>query len=256
MSSSQSEARLSQIPEHLRIRVLHDTDDFAIIFKPCNLRSVPGHASPPPSRKRPRSEEGQRRTGQEAWVLAIRSFRDDTPSFDDDKTMSALQCLHRLANSEKKLVESIPRKHKLFRRYVERNRKTLIQSRDDPIDVDSLSNEMFNLIQERQKPLMNLPEPTKDEDSAFGQLLLMGYGGIIDNQSGKADDPISEKLLVVHRLDCEVGTKPEGSKIIILSNSVLIYTTSFLVRISDLWNHGICQKSSRRILLVKSLEGA
>jgi hypothetical protein len=184
--------------------VLHDTADFVVIEKPCHLRSVPGHAIPPPSNKRKRpgsSDDGNiRRNAQEAWVLAIQSFQQEEPNDDDDD--AAAQCLYRLATSERKSLESVPRKVKLFRRYIERSQKRLLVSSEEE-DLEQLANNMYQRIEARQKPLLNLPEPTKQEESAVGQLILMGYGQ--DGRNNKnLNSSSSESLHVVHRLDCEV----------------------------------------------------
>ena len=186
---------LSQIPRHLRIRVIEDDTEFVVIEKPCNLRSVPGHANPPPSdkkRKRSPSQPNRQRTAQEAWVEAIISFQGSEKGTD-----AVHQCLQRLASFENKLIESVPRKCKLFRKYVARNQRRLMIPKGE--QLEELSIVMFQRIEARQKPLMNLPEPTRDKDSALGQLLLMQYGNSM--HSG----PSSRGLLVVHRLDCEVG---------------------------------------------------
>jgi hypothetical protein len=235
-SSLMADHRFSQIPEQLRIRILQDTEDFVVIEKPCNLRSVPGHANPPPlplllkNRKRPRPEDGTntplRRTAQEAWVLALQSFQQKEKDSNDNKNNSttsmdvADQCLQRLATSESssKLLESVPRKYKVFRRYVQRNRKRLFldnsnscssssSAAHDEDTLESLAKNMFQRIEARQRPLMNLPEPTSHEESAVGQLVLMGYGQENNDGSNKnMDDSSSNKsLLVVHRLDCEVS---------------------------------------------------
>ena len=199
--------RLSQIPAHLKIRVVHDDAVFVVIDKPCNLRSVPGHANPPPyptNRKRPRSPNGnvsERRTGQEAWAAAIRTFRDETV----EDTSGA--CLQRMAATDS-LIDSIPRKFKLFQKYVERNQKRLLvpDEAGKAVDVQATAKGVFERIQDRQRPLMNLPEPTRHEDSALGQLmLLLGYENPDISDAGMNSDVSSTRLFVVHRLDCEVG---------------------------------------------------
>jgi 23S rRNA-/tRNA-specific pseudouridylate synthase len=218
--SSLADRRFSQIPEQLRIRILLDTDDFVVIEKPCNLRSVPGHANPPPppmkNRKRPRSEDGThtplRRTAHEAWVLALRSFQQQEEDSNDTNNNTSMdvadQCLQRLATSESsKLLESVPRKYKVFRRYVQRNQKRLLDNNScahDEDNLESLAKIMFQRIEARQRPLMNLPEPTSHEESAVGQLVLMGYAQENDGLN-KNMDSSSKSLLVVHRLDCEVS---------------------------------------------------
>ena len=256
-----TEQRLTSIPINLQIQILYDCPHFVVINKPSNLRSVPGHANPPPStsagNKRPRSaqREGQgnsageeKRTAQEAWVMAVKSFdrNHDTetsstmPCNDNvDIHQTSLRCLQRLASSaNSKMIESVPRKLKIFRRFVERNQNTLFlfednqkQEQRDRIDLDKLSQYMHRMIQKRQKALMNLPEPTKHEESAYGQLILYrgykddGTGRRFDNDDDNNNDnngseqahmntsndtsscPYEQQqqhFSVVHRLDCEV----------------------------------------------------
>ena len=65
------------IPPRLTIRILYSDDEIVVVDKPCDLRSVPGHANPPPPEKEgPRSnsdseQTSHRMTAQEAWVKAI-----------------------------------------------------------------------------------------------------------------------------------------------------------------------------------------
>jgi hypothetical protein len=247
-----SDSRVSKIPNHLRIRILYEDKDCIVIDKPRNLRSVPGHAHPPPSNKRKRDHTDQdtadpsarRRTGQEAWVLAIQSFgcdfnTDDNDDADDaaekgNHSMFPFPCLRRLAENTES-ASSVPRKFKVFRRYIERSQKRLFpkglsfemmpvatssgtvsdQQPSSPSSdqelLDKASIELFQRIQERQQPLLNIPEPTRLEDSAFGQLILMGYGkdGTMDIQEVSN----SKSILVVHRLDCQVCTSPGADRV-------------------------------------------
>jgi hypothetical protein len=251
-----SDNRISKIPNHLRIRILHEDKDCIVIDKPRNLRSVPGHAHPPPSNKRKRDNtdtdgadpSARRRTGQEAWVLAIQSFGfdyNDDYNDDDDKNDAAekgnhgmfpFSCLRRLAENRES-ASSVPRKFKVFRRYIERSQKRLFpkglisemlpaatssgtvsdqqpsSSSSEEQLLDKASMELFQRIQERQQPLLNIPEPTRLEDSAFGQLILMGYGkdGTMDIQEVSN----TKSILVVHRLDCQVGASNSADRVMV-----------------------------------------
>jgi tRNA pseudouridine32 synthase/23S rRNA pseudouridine746 synthase len=203
MSKLDEESLLTKVPKHLRIRVLHDADDdgFMVIDKPCNLRSVPGLANTTVNTKNApgtKSPGEQRRTAQEAWVLAIQSFGDLKGGNDNDNENSvSIQCLQRLAKNGAK---SVPRKFKLFQRYLERNQKQLMLSVEEELLVEA----MFQKIVTRQRPLLNLPEPTKHEESALGQLILMGYGRRRqDNTTNERE--AKNSLRVVHRLDCETS---------------------------------------------------
>ena len=284
--------RVSKIPTHLRIRILFDDEDVVVIDKPCNLRSVPGHATNPPSlpqspqqqdytndkvsRKRPYDsstrqsdtsnvnnddeESRQRRTGQEAWTLAIQSFQAHQQEKSQEDYPFTLTCLQRLA-SDKKLASSVPRKYKLFHRYVVRNQKRLFplgiptanvkgcnkdiqqnsNSNESPSYselLETVSKEMYSLLQERQKPLLNLPEPTKFEDSAFGQLILMGYGtehkSFVDsNTNNNGQSSATNLLKIVHRLDCEVGTN-------IICESVFYHSLKYKTQVTTSHNLTLC----------------
>jgi tRNA pseudouridine32 synthase/23S rRNA pseudouridine746 synthase len=82
--------------------------------------------------------------------------------------------------------------------------KPLPKQTIDDTKIDEIVNEMYERIRKRQVPLMNLPEATSHEESAFGQLILLGYGN--DNESGKPNCRRNHMgLYVVHRLDCETS---------------------------------------------------
>ena len=217
--------RLADIEPNLKIKVLFADNDLVIVEKPCNLRSVPGHAYSPTekaTRKRPRPEQDRsstnsslvggkgehtsdRKTAQQAWEAAILSFvdeqyrkRDVTSEADNlDHDVEIYNFLKRLATSGS-MVASVPRKQKLFIRYIQRNQKRVFEgASDQPAEkMEQISSKMYLELQNRQKIFLNLPEPTRHEDSAYGQLVLMGY-------DGKNQD--ENKLFVVHRLDCETS---------------------------------------------------
>jgi tRNA pseudouridine32 synthase/23S rRNA pseudouridine746 synthase len=200
--------RLASVPEGLRVKVIHHDDHIIVILKPANLRSVPGHAVS--GQKRPREEDKgalsgasdiSRRSGQEAWMEAIRSFATPNSSDVIDKYLA------RLGASERYLT-SIPRKFKTFCRYLERNRHRIFESDDtegfnpdngngDQIQ-ENIATSMFVRIEERQQPLLGLPDPTSHEESALGQLRLLGYADTDESRS-------NQQLFVVHRLDCETS---------------------------------------------------
>ena len=204
MESQQSSCsdRLASVPEGLRVKVIYHDDHIIVIFKPANLRSVPGHALS--GQKRPREEDKgilsgasdpSRRTGQEAWMEAIRRFAAQNSSDEIDKYLA------RLGASERYLT-SIPRKYKTFCRYLERNRHRIFESDDtkgfNPQHQENIATSMFVRIEERQRPLLGLPDPTSHEESALGQLRLLGYADTDESRSNKT-------IFVVHRLDCETS---------------------------------------------------
>ena len=155
-----------------------------VIEKPSNLRSVPGNVA---GSKRPRKEQ---KTGQEAWIEALESFQDC--SLDDQ----AHQWAKNVANSPS--LVSIPRKLKPFLRYCGRNQARLTPEGEPRLtsdDLNMLTTKIHVMLEERQRSFLNLPQATKHEESAFGQLILLGYA--------KEERPAN--LFVVHRLDCETS---------------------------------------------------
>jgi 23S rRNA-/tRNA-specific pseudouridylate synthase len=219
-----SQSQLNHVPPSMRIRILYQDRDIVVVHKPPNLRSVPGHANreadneqgeperKDSTKKRKRcglepnlAENLEPRTAQEAWILAIQSFASS------DSATAAENYLHRLACSSMEgtggRLASIPRKYPLFCRYLKRSKERLfgiekkkdprahsiddVATNSDPLN-DALLTSMFQQIQERQRSFMNVPTPTAHEESAVGQLQLLGFGG----------NAPSEQLYVVHRLDC------------------------------------------------------
>jgi len=182
-------ARLSRIPCERRIRVLHLDSSIVIVEKPCNLRSVPGNLHAVDSNQSPRTQK----TSQEAWIAALESFKEEI-DIDHDDLID--QWLSRLAKSCN--LASIPRKSKPFIRYWERNRYKVV-SKVDPNspgddDVETVAKNVYNRALKRQRSLLNLPEATAGEESAYGQLIML-----LDIEQ---DD---DNLFVVHRLDCETS---------------------------------------------------
>eukprot|EP00934_Nitzschia_sp_Nitz4_P003963 Nitzschia sp. Nitz4//scaffold13_size275219//234692//235830//NITZ4_000918-RA/size275219-snap-gene-0.23-mRNA-1//1//CDS//3329536146//3953//frame0 len=195
---------IKEIPQHLKIRILHQTDDCVIIEKPCNLRSVPGH-----DKSNQSTSPFPQRTAQEAWVLALQSFSTN-PS-------SAYTCLQRLAEWDLNRLSSVPRRLALFSRFVERNAKSLDLDHPSEKDIQGI----FQCIQKRQKPLMNLPPSTPLLESAYGQLTKR-LGGESETDS----------IRVVHRLDCE-------------TSGVMVFarTQQAASKLSKAWREGQVQKT-------------
>ena len=263
--------RVAKIPPHLAIDVLYADDSVVVIDKPCHLRSVPGHANPPPTlgkRKRsrddsaaataatgtgvgpsiPKKELSNRQTAQEAWMAAIQSFADDetvggsASQSADEESRRVRSFLGELSTFAK---NGIPRKKSLFIKYANRNRQRLFdggsankQRREDaepgntcmPTNniINATADSAYERIKERQRPLLNLPEQTKDEESAEGQLKILGYEDLRkvmpradergsrkegNNEDQKGDVKAAEaipkeffsKIRVVHRLDMETS---------------------------------------------------
>lgn len=169
--------KLEHIPPHLRIRIILRDESIVVIDKPPNLRSVKGLSG----RKRPR-EEGSRLTASEAWTKALQVAM---PSEKDPIE----NCLARLNQKDSRLA-SIPRKRKLFQRYIERNRQRLFSDDNEKCDETTVEA-MYQRLRERHVAYMNLPELTAEEESAEGQVsILEGQGTTVR---------------VVHRLDMETS---------------------------------------------------
>ena len=327
---------LPNVPARLTISILYSDDDIVVIDKPCDLRSVPGHANPPPPRsnskkiigsddvdaddvdvdndaydgpvdeRMPTKPQSHRRTAQEAWVEAIKSCcssendkmvhgheesRDissngGVASIIGDKKDEQKIFLSSEEDTIKELLNSlgttsdpsaVPRKVETFIRYCQRNRRRLLPSlvsnsnpvaRSSNIDTDqshqhihkkqkkdskknskpsnqndsitsierTIAQKAYSILQEIQRPLMNLPQATEDWESALGQLKLLGYGdyahyntifsskddtshvssGGDENNATSSRDGIGKcssnvqdqrefALHVVHRLDCQVS---------------------------------------------------
>jgi hypothetical protein len=225
-----------KIPPDLRVTIIQDEPDFVVISKPCNLRSVPGHLHRPstanseveagdldlPNRRRRKwdqvgieetpngnftgsTNDVTRRTAQEAWVVALQSFANDKDistalqlrsSWSNENPVES--CLVRLAASAK---DSIPRRYKHFVKYLHRNQKRLFpeEYRSSHI-IGHDSRDIIDIhrrLQTRMREIMNQPEMTAPEESAFGQLKIL-----CGNDDSRAYPEI--ELRVVHRLDCEV----------------------------------------------------
>eukprot|EP00956_Cyclotella_meneghiniana_P006857 scaffold9220_cov43-Cyclotella_meneghiniana.AAC.6 len=145
---------LANVPGHLTIKVLYSDDDIIVIDKPCNLRSVPGHAAEQsddraddnvikdPSGASAKDAKPQRLTAQEAWVKAVLSFAPENNAIDDSTTAivndksdnnqdghqneAVDELIRNLSVTSD--TSSIPRKCPVFERYCQRNRRRLLPS--------------------------------------------------------------------------------------------------------------------------------
>ena len=242
--SMSSSSCSSKIPPHLAIDVLYADDSVVVINKPCHLRSVPGHANPPTLGKRKRPSDdiasttsnaggdtkspSNRQTAQEAWMAAIQSFAEESDDESSEDGCCASQTDMLIRSFLKKLStfakNGIPRKKKLFVKYASRNSQRLFGGGGtDTQNIEAIADLAFERIKERQIPLLNLPEQTKDEESAEGQLKLLGYEDLrkvmiradqehddekpnqqLQNQKAIPKEFFS-KIRVVHRLDMETS---------------------------------------------------
>ena len=225
----------NNIPLHLQIRVIHADDDILVIDKPANLRSVPGHANSPTDTTIKLKRPSDRLTAVEAWIEAIKSIPPDNN--DSPRNESVKELLHNIRTANN--LSSIPRKLEPFARHVFRNRKRLLPSHVDDDEPDSstseppqkkkrkdgdlsqkakqssilpslrnAADEAFSIIKKLHIPLMSLPTPTEDWESAQGQLRLRGYGDFANENNHNLPAKSScetSKLHVVHRLDCQTS---------------------------------------------------
>ncbi|KAG7346436.1 pseudouridine synthase [Nitzschia inconspicua] len=217
-----------------KISIIHEEEEFVVINKPFNLRSVPGHAKndttldedvarqdgkndkrkrkrqqtsysndePKDDEDSSRPEGNPRRTAQEAWVLALNSLPKDFAAIS--QVPSNLSAEHSalmtrvVSDLVKSSHSSIPRKRNLFVKYIQRNQKRLLRgvSVSTPTELDLVANELHEVIQARMKDYMNLPQATSPEESALGQL---------ENLHGTRNVGGRGAFHVVHRLDCETS---------------------------------------------------
>ena len=248
-------AALSNVPSHLTICVLYADDEVVVIDKPCDLRSVPGHAHNSPPTRSSNMPTPKKLSPQDAWVKAIRLLgtakdtKDDIPIED-----RVVKEIIRNLDTTTANTSGVPRKLETFTKYCHRNSKRLLPSfpdfhtwgskgagdtlsslakdkdcdppmqkkqkreissanvkREIPPKLRSIAQLAFAKIQEKQRPLLNLPKPTEDWESATGQLFLLGYGEYshwVSSDSVKDDQQLTisnNRLYVVHRLDCQVS---------------------------------------------------
>jgi len=187
------------------------------------------------------SPSATRMSPQEAWVRAVESFAagggdgdsgadgcDDnnfggsTNGAGNDYSSREIDlCLSNLSgaggSNGNRYVASIPRKYKLFEKYLWRSRKRIFgdrckEAKDENDDVKKsfvagAARRMHARIAERHRALLNLPEPTAPELSAYGQLLQMLSASSSSSQQDachtkNSQDQQLPPLYVVHRLDC------------------------------------------------------
>lgn len=220
----------NKISPELQIELLFVDDDIIVIHKPCNLRSVPGHANPPPdSTKKPdmkaesesKTLDQQRkyphkRTIQDVWVCAIKSFSNSMQPSEIRASNEILIFLRCLSEIPDRIISNIPRKPKPFLRFAQRNFKSHFYQKRSLFDCSNCDNgndsHFSSLVQKAYKvlktthaSLLEGPQPTSDEESALGQLnILFRHLHNKHNNENKHDQD-EEEIWVVHRLDCEVS---------------------------------------------------
>jgi hypothetical protein len=216
------------VPPMLRISILQEGKDFIVIHKPCNLRSVPGNTNDVSVefgpeydelfKKRKRYEaldkeietsivkqkpsyQGRqfRRTAQEAWTLALKSFSKNlvpTASLSSkQRSAESINLIQRyLAGLASSSHDSVPRRFSLFAKYLQRNSKRLVGHVKGVVDHGDLAEAIYDQVKQRMERYTNQPKSTSPEESALGQLEIIT--GIKTRANTGA--------YVVHRLDCEV----------------------------------------------------
>ena len=210
------------------ISILYCDDSIIVINKPSKLRSVPGHASPAkahantPSGKwytESKQVKGappigdKKRDYHATWALALKQASEkyaiDGVEMGHPSVGGLIRSLAALPNAS-----VVPRKRRTFIRYCGRTNTKLIDfsksiELDPSIDfgsldvekredqrsiVEKIAERTFTQIYNYQRPMLNLPVPTADHESAYGQLRLFGL-------EPSADIPIK----IVHRLDMETS---------------------------------------------------
>jgi len=209
------------IPPRLTIRILYSDDEIVVVDKPCDLRSVPGHANPPPPEKEgPRSnsdseQTSHRMTAQEAWVKAIQLMSAEDGGTDINaigqissqgislEDAAVREIIRNLGTTSD--PSCVPRKLETFVKYCHRNSRRLIPSFGnlrERVEFEprqkkqktgtSKMREIASLahanIQRNQRHLMNLPKPTEDWESAIGQLRMLGFGDFSNCVSAVSKD--------------------------------------------------------------------
>ena len=161
------------IPSQLAIRILYSDDDIVVIDKPCDLRSVPGHANPPPLEKTgPRSSDAagadggdgggditpqsHRRTAQEAWVKSIQLLSADNTNTSNSNSDRGEEDAAASAELVRNLGTTadpscVPRKLETFVKYCHRNSKRLLPSFPNLHDKVTGSSRIDHCEQPKQK---------------------------------------------------------------------------------------------------------
>lgn len=215
---------LAHIAPPLRIDLVYQDEAIIVVHKPCNLRSVPGNAEPPPS-----STTGKRKerdgyddscdttnnnkplSAQEAWVAAIQRLAEQAKNKptattqkendeDDDNDQQMLQPSWFCGlGGQKSQRTSIPRKYAPFSRYVQRSRRRIF-GLDEQQSIENnlarITKQIFQRIEHVQREILShhRPASTTDEESVFGQCKLAGLASQADSRS-------NQDLFIVHRLD-------------------------------------------------------
>jgi tRNA pseudouridine32 synthase/23S rRNA pseudouridine746 synthase len=191
----------------LPIEIVYHDKDIIVVNKPSNLRSVPGHADPPPSSgdKKRKRDDSSRLGAQQAWIEALRLLSSENNHNNAERTdedMCMQVWLQRLGGQANQRV-SVPRKYAAFARYLQRSRSRIFGAEEAPAaacgsndDFATRTTRIFQRIEARQNELLKPPTPTDASESAFGQLQLLGFA------KSTADSRARPDLFAVHRLDC------------------------------------------------------
>jgi tRNA pseudouridine32 synthase/23S rRNA pseudouridine746 synthase len=192
-SDLKGDERLTNVAVNLRIRVIFVDSDIVVVDKPPGLRSVPGNASRVSESGQKRQREGRdhKQSAHEAWLQAIRVLA--FTNCNDDEEDETLDLVRKLSPSESYLA-SIPRKYKVFQKYVERNKRRIFDR--EPEELENATRRIYLKIQALQETLMGAPVTTSHTESAFGQIVLLGLA-----EASRT----SQSLFIVHRLDCETS---------------------------------------------------
>ena len=246
--------KLLSIPIHLRIRINFSDKCVVVIFKPTGLRSVPGNIKQHDSSNKSTSnlaDSAPAPSMQQAWTQTLRFYdsqekiynafnilfernskNSQTTRIQIQSDAEALKSntqilLSRLASKPERALKTIPRRCTTFKKYVSKNRKSLLphlmkKNTTSSREIDSDNSTHFQLEEVGQTAFDILFrkthatytqsisfKQTPDQESALGQLNILAketqnedvqnlYGTLIPTDS---DCPFH----VVHRLDCETS---------------------------------------------------
>ena len=233
---------------------------------------------------------------------AIIDRKDKIGNHEISMESAVTELLHNIGSTTTN-PSCVPRKLQLFVNYCNRNTKRLLPSFQLHIKAASLKKEgqveptpkrqkcdkssgnnesslmrsiaeaSYVKIQQKQRPLMNLPKPTEDWESALGQLRLLGFGdhnhfacadtnerskrqnrGVEDHHCQTSDS----KLHIVHRLDCQVSQyyySNETLCILLVHGAPLSINTTFKInQNADVWCHGYCKEQRIELKALPGME--
>jgi len=243
----QTMSKLLSIPHHLRISIKYSDDCIAVIFKPSLLRSVPGNMKGHELSKEASHLDGTNThlSMQQAWTRSLRFYDSKEKIYDalnllferNSNNARTIQSdaevlksntqilLSTLASKQERTLKSIPRRCVTFKKYVAKNRKSLlphlmttssngIDNEDNSTNgqLEEVGQIAFDILSRKAHGIYTQSisfRQTPDEASALGQLNLLAketQNDDVQNSYGSLKPTDSDcPFYVVHRLDCETS---------------------------------------------------